>query len=258
MKKGVFCISIDLELLWGRKDVNWKEFVLRVKKERSIIGKLLRLLERYSIPATWAVVGKMFEKGNPLWSGRDIVKLIKRYPNQEIGSHSYSHEIISSLSNKKAEEEISKSVDICRRNGVKPTSFVYPRNKVKYLKLLKKYGFKSFRGADGRTWELLFPAPPPVYRPTTVGGLVNIKGSMYFVSGRGIRKFLPFGLRFVKCWLGIRRAIQEKKVFHLWFHPVDFVDNEKKLLREFEAILKYADQKRKLGLLNIENMKGVT
>ncbi len=257
MNKGVFCISIDLELLWGRKDRNWQEFASRTEKERSIVRKILDLFAKYDIPATWAVVGKILEKGTPLWSGKDIVRLIKSYPNQEIGSHAYSHEIFTEIDYQKAKDEIAKLVIAFEKESIHLSSFVFPRNKVKYIDLLKKYGFKTFRGPDRRNWELLFPALPPVYQPIKMAGLVNVPGSMYFVSARGMRKYLPSGLRFIKSWLGIKRAIKEKRVYHLWFHPVDFADKEDSLFKELTAILKYANRQRKLNRLEIKNMEEI-
>lgn len=249
MKLGTFCISIDHELLWGRKDLNYKPFIPKIKKERAIIKRLLKLFDKYQIPATWAIVGKVSEKGNSLWSGPDTILEIRKYKDQEIGSHSYSHAIFTEIDKKEAEKEIK---------NVKAVSFVFPRNKVKYLSLLKKYGFKSFRNSDQKSWELLSPSIPPVYKAKLTNGLVNIPGSMYFVSGRGIRKYIPARLRYLKAKLGIDRAIRERKVFHLWFHPIDFVDDTKKLMKEMEDILKYAYEQRKKRHLMIKNMEQIT
>jgi len=52
--------------------------------------------------------------------------------------------------------------------------------------------------------------------------------------------------------------ISRKKLFHLWFHPVDFAKNKDRQLKELEKILVYASQKQKLGLLEIKNMKQIS
>ncbi len=248
MKKGIFCISIDLELLWGRKDLNYSKFIEKTKKERTIIKKLLALFKKYNIPVTWATVGKLYEGTDPLWSGKDIIKWIKTDKIHELGSHTYSHEIMSEISKEKAEVEIKKNLS---------KSFVFPRNKIKYLEILKKYGFKSFRGKDKIEYELLIPRTPPTDKAKITKGLIEIPSSIYFVSGRGLRKYIPFGLRFLKSRLGIEQAIKKGEVFHLWFHPIDFADNSDALLKEFEQILKYADEKRKENLLDIKTMKQI-
>ena len=249
MNKGVFCISIDHELLWGRKDLDTKPFIPLVSKEREIINKILWLLKKYRIPATWAVVGKIFEKGNPLWHGENTIKEIKKVKHQEIASHSYSHEIFTDIDEENAQKEIK---------GNKAKSFVFPRNKVAYLQLLKKNGFICFRGPDKTAHELLIPRIPPVYKPHLIRGLVEIPGSMYFVSGRGFRKYIPKNLRFIKCKLGIDHAIKKKCIFHIWFHPADFANDTVKLFNDFEKILEYAAKKREFGLLKVKNMGQIT
>lgn len=249
MKKGTFCLSIDHELLWGRRNLDYRPFIPRVKKERVIIKRLLYLFDKYKIHVTWAVVGKLFEEGDPLWYGLDTINEIKKHKNQEIGSHSYSHELFSKISKSEAEKEIEK----CKG----PKSFVFPRNKIGHFDVLKKFGFVCYRGGDKRNWELFFPGRPPVYEPFKNHGLLNIPGSLYFVSARGARKYIPYGLRLLKSILGIESAIAEKKVFHLWFHPIDFANNSEALFKEFGEILKFATQKRKEGLLEIKTMKQI-
>lgn len=249
LKSGIFCISIDLELLWGRCDMpNLSFFERRISKERKVIKKLLALFDKYDVPATWATVGKMLEEGNSNYSGSDIVKQIKAIKNQEIASHSYTHPVFTEISKSKAISEFTK---------FKKKSFVFPRNKIKYLNELKKAGFKSYRGADSNPRELLLPRIPPVYDPQLEKGLLNIRGSMYFVSGRGFKRFIPPNLRYLKCKLGIDNAIKQKKVFHLWFHPMDFVDDSQKLFTDFEKILKYATSKRELEQLRILNLEKI-
>ncbi len=248
MTKGIFCISIDLELLWGRKDLDYLKFIEKTKKERVIIKRLLALFRKYNIPVTWATVGKLYQGNDPLWSGKDIIKLIKKEKIHELGSHTYSHEVISEISEKKAIDEIKKNIS---------KSFVFPRNRIKYLNLLVKYGFKSYRGKDQSEYELIIPRIPPTRKSRKKDGLTEIPSSMYFVSARGIRKYIPFGLRLFKSRLGIDQAIKNNEIFHIWFHPIDFADNTDKLINEFEQILKYANKKRSQGLLNVKTMEQI-
>lgn len=248
MNKGIFCISIDHELLWGRKDLDIRPFIQAVRKEKKIIKRILNLFQKYNIPATWAIVGKILEKGNPLWHAPDTLIEIKKVKHQEIASHSYSHNIFTEINREIADTEIKYS---------KASSFIFPRNKVAYLNLLKKYHFIAYRGPDTNVFELLLPKPPPVYDIELKNDLVNIPGSLYLVSGRGNRKFIPKGLRFMKAKLGIDSAINTKKIFHLWFHPIDFAYDTKKLFSDFENILKYANKKRNDGMLEIKTMEEI-
>lgn len=249
MNKPTFCISIDFELLWGRRDQpNLTFFEKRIRQERVVIDKILNLFQKHNVPATWAVVGKLYEKGDANYSGIDILKKISNLKNQEIASHSYSHPVFT---------EISKTEALFEFNKFKKESFVFPRNKIKYLTELKNSGFKKYRGADEYPYELLIPRVPPVYLPTKESGLINVRGSMYFVSGRGSKKYIPTNLRYLKCKLGIDSAIKQNKVFHIWFHPMDFVDDSKKIFSDFEKVLIYASKKRNEGVLKILPMKDV-
>ncbi|MDO8638533.1 MAG: polysaccharide deacetylase family protein [Candidatus Daviesbacteria bacterium] len=307
MNRGIFCISLDMEMMWGRHDLpNYREFIKRADKERVVIKKLLNLFDKYQIPATWAVVGHLFldhcfpdngskhpdvKRPNPKWTqndwfendptsslendpqwyGLDIVKLIQQYKNQEVGSHSFSHIIFGDegTSYSAAESDLKKCIELAKKNGIKFSSFVFPRNSVGYLGLLKKYGFRAFRGPQPnlkkgiiaklfQALDLFLPISPPISKPLIHDELLNIPSSMYFVSARGIRKFIPRNTRSRKAISGIKKAIDENGVFHLWTHPTDFADNTKLLLEDFEDILKYADLKRKAGLLEIKNMQQIT
>lgn len=225
---------------------NLDYFKKRIPDERKAIDRLLELFKKYEIPATWATVGSIYNKGNFSYSGLDILKKINKVKNQEIGSHSYTHPVFTEISRSQAIEEFS---------NFKKKSFVFPRNKIKYLKKLQEAGFKTYRGADENERELLLPRIPPVYKPSIDKyGLLNIKGSMYFVSGRGLKRYIPKNLRFIKSKLGIDSAIKNKKVFHIWFHPIDFVDDSKKLFSDFEKILKYATKMRIQNKLKVLNM----
>lgn len=248
MKKGMFCISIDTELLWGRKDLDHSKFVTKVKKERDIIKKLLNLFNKYNTPVTWAIVGKLYEKGDLLWSGVDIIQSIKQAKIHELASHSYTHEDFTKISASEAKIEFSKP---------KAYSFVFPRNHIAHLPLLKKAGFSTYRGRDKSEYELLIPKVPPTGTCRQRQGLIEIPSSMYFVSARGIRSYIPFGVRYQKSKLGINQAINRKEIFHLWFHPIDLVDNSANLLSELEMILKYAHKMRQNKLLEIKTMEQI-
>lgn len=309
MKKGIFCISIDTELLWGRHDLRpaYKEFVWRAEKERAIIKKILALFKKYKIDATWAIVGHLFLNRcrrkqsikhseivrprydwlksdwfsedpcssilkSPQWYGEDIVDEIKGHKTQEIGSHSFSHILfgLNGCTVECAESEIKTCIQLAKEKEVEMTSFIFPRNSVGHLDILRKYGFRSFRSINEHWYDnipyvskilaiidLFIPIAPSVYIPRVMHGMIDIPASMYFVSARGLRKYIPRNTRFQKAKLGLDRAIEEKKVFHLWTHPTDFVDNMDKLFLNFEEILKYAAKKRDRDGLEIKTMSAI-
>jgi peptidoglycan/xylan/chitin deacetylase (PgdA/CDA1 family) len=194
MKKGVFCLSIDLELLWGRRAGDYASFKSSVLKERRIIDQILNMCKKNKIHVTWATVGHVFldscevkndirhpeiirntqlhgmsdwfsvDPGsssirNPEWYGADILAKILDTPFQEIGSHSFSHinfdkKYTSTLS---AASEIKACVAIAKKMKLQLISFVYPYNCIDHLEILKKYGFLCFRGKE-RHWYSAFPS----------------------------------------------------------------------------------------------------
>ncbi len=307
LSKGKFTISIDTELAWGTFDHGGHQtFKKAYQEERDCVDQLLSLFKKYNVSATWAVVGHLFldhcdgqhadlkrpkyvwykkdwfysdpgtniEK-DPIWYGKDIVEKIRdAVPEQDIGSHSFSHLVFSDkgTSRATADSDLKKCVDLASDCGVSLKSFVFPRNAEGYLDVLSKHGFKVFRrnpdmnGAIGskpsllkRFWFLMvdmLPISPSVYEPEWNGRyqLAVIPASMQFRYGYGAACWIPPGVRFLKAKQGLKRAIQQGKVFHLWFHPFNFVWKKKKLLREFEAILRFASEMREQQKLEILSM----
>lgn len=244
MNSGILCISLDTELLWGRKDLNWKNFVDQANKTREVIKKLLAMFKKHQVPVTWAIVGKLFEEGpKDGWHGKDIVEMIRKTPLQEIGSHSYSHDVFDQIDRSTAKKEA--------QNPHHFESFVFPRNKIKYLEVLQENGFTNFRSPDQSEYELLLPRIPPVVSTSNKKGLVEIPGSMYLVSGRGVRKYIPRGLRYWKCRLGIDSAIRNNKIFHIWAHPIDIASDTDKILKDLEQTLIYAKDKKGLKIMTM-------
>lgn len=201
LDKGIFVLSIDTELAWG--GVHNHSFRSRrelYKGSREVVDHLLALLERYSISATWAIVGHLFLEGchrvdgvkhpeivrpsypwfkgdwfaedpcseldkDPCWYGRDIIeKIAKCRIPQEIGSHGFSHTIIGAegCSKQAFESELIACKHLAKAAGIDLRSFVYPRNAVAYLDVLSAHGFLAYRGVTKRWFH---PLPSPVQKP---------------------------------------------------------------------------------------------
>ena len=275
MKKAVFCLSFDLELLWGRHDLDYLPFIPRAKNVHKVVEKLLSILEENEVPATWAFVGKLIEnspeikKNKNLWYSPDIIERIKQSKLQELGCHTYSHQVFSQISSTDAEKELENCIRICKKNGIILDSFVFPRNKVAHLNLLKNFNFTNYRGQDPRdkhskyvrkilqTLELFSFIPTVPATPRKVKGLIEIPGSFYFVSGRGTRKYIPAGRRFKVVKKGIEKAISANKMYHMWTHPIDFSEDKDKLLDDFDKIIKYVSSKRDEGAIEILTMRDI-
>jgi hypothetical protein len=185
---GVFCISLDYELLWGMKDKksinNYGQNILGV---REAIPQILSLFSNYQLAATWATVGFLFcknrqellarkpsqvpkykrpdlssysyfdeigqnEQDDPYHYGQSMVQAIMQTDWQEIGSHSFSHfyccEEGASAEAFKADTIASK--EAAKDLGISLESFVFPRNQFskEHVAILKQEGIEYIRGNE--------------------------------------------------------------------------------------------------------------
>jgi hypothetical protein len=194
VQKGSFMLSLDTELAWG--GVHDRSYLRRshlFEGTRNAIARLIVLLERYEIRATWAVVGHLFLdkcgpvngtkhyevvrptyswmqgdwfdgdpctnlENAPFWYAPDIVENILncRTP-QEIGCHGFSHIIAGDpgCSPECFESELKASQAAARQWGITLKSFVFPRNSIGHLDVLATNGFTSYRGVLPRWHDRL-------------------------------------------------------------------------------------------------------
>lgn len=214
----------------------------------------------------------------PTWYGKDIVEdILKASPPQEIGSHSFSHLIFSDpgCSREAAESDITKCIQLARQYGIRLESFVFPRNTVGHLDLLSKHGIKAYR--KHHYLEEIKNQPPFITRfkelfrdmiPTTPfvydvefdqqNQIAAIPASMLFRYAFGPSRFILPHVRTIKTIKGIRRALRERKIFHLWFHPFNFAWKSEQMFDEFVKILRYASYRKKEGLLDILPLCDIT
>jgi peptidoglycan/xylan/chitin deacetylase (PgdA/CDA1 family) len=296
MTGAVFVLSLDTELVWGTRSMKLRS---SYERERAVIADLLALLERYRVKATWAVVGHLFldrctadggikhpeivrtmtgqggdwfdldpatdVSADPLWYGPDIVDRIRRCPvPQEIGCHTFSHVVADddNCTAQRFDSELQACRALADAAGIDLQSFVFPRDGVAHLGVLKANRFACFRGKMTHWYirqpsivrrvahvldEYLVPGAPAVI-PRIDQGLWNIPGSYVYPHARGWAKWLPVSFRARKAARGIQRAIDEQALFHLWFHPFDLASNPR-LLDGIEAILRTVDRERSRGRL---------
>jgi hypothetical protein len=197
-EKGIFVISVDFEFAWGYIDQELdKKAERNIRQELAVFPRLISLLEKYNMPATWAIVGHLLEKNcqwenglphpeysrpimkeekkdwffnhpkpgepaSPLWyDTENLVRIIsKSKAGHEIASHSYAHLIFDEKTTKGS--AIKTDLANCRRihqeNNLPFKTFVFPRNQEGYHSLLKEQGIICYRGASEK-WYGNFHAP---------------------------------------------------------------------------------------------------
>jgi peptidoglycan/xylan/chitin deacetylase (PgdA/CDA1 family) len=295
LDKPVFSLSLDIELAWAFILNSQQRALNRLRNDpgngRGAIVSLLKLLEKYDVPATWAVVGNLFLglagageliqrempqftegwldwdfysslHGNALYFGRDIVEKVLASPvKHEIGLHSFFHIPFSLCSQEVARAEVELGIKAAEMFGLSPRSFVFPQNRIGHTDVLKEYGFTIYRSKNrgqSRRWEHKF-----IIRKYNglLGQFVTLPVSPSYKDGIWE---LPSSMCFsgnpllnlgylsrTKFWLN--QAIRSNRVFHIWLHPWS-LSVDKGLTNELENFLALVAQRRDKGKLEVMTM----
>lgn len=308
--KGIFILSLDFELIWGTADLGLEHFRNACVIERQVvIDRLLQLFEEFDISATWAILGHLFldkcepqngikhpeivrpnfdwikedwfahdpggtENEKSIHLGKSLVEKIRNCSvHQEIGSHSFSHIVFGDedCSRETAETEITESIRVAEEQGINLKSFVFPRNEIGHLDLLKKFGFDCYRGVEPnwyenrsvseklrrglRLFDVIRAATPPTILPQKDDtGMWNIAGSAMYFPMHGFRRHIPVSTRVKRAVKGINAAVAKKEIFHFWFHPTNMVDEMEKMFDGLRQILEYVAKLRDQGKLDVLTM----
>ncbi len=302
-------ISIDAELAWGSHNLKTL-FKERISSSRSSWIKILDLFDRYEIPATWAIVGHLFlnrcdgvHKGhsagkdwfhrdpggvideNPNWFGIDLInQILEAEMNHEIGCHSFSHVEFDSAKRDVVESELQHCLEAAKKMNVDLKSFVFPKNKIGYQNLLKKYGFTCYRGLKPPSWYdkislqrrgvitenirkgskfldfTVIRTKPIIVNPIIDEfGLINIPASLKVFSFEGKAREISDKLFGDPVWFKIKKGInfitKNKGILHLWFHPNDLT--QEKDFKRLVKILRFINKKKKETDLEVKTMKDV-
>jgi peptidoglycan/xylan/chitin deacetylase (PgdA/CDA1 family) len=283
---GVFTISLDTELAWGTFDKgNLKRYEEAYRNTPEVIDRLCELFDEYEIPATWAIVSHLLEDCDgdhsernssdfewlndwfaelPCATGMDkqlwyapwlLDRIQECETEQEIGLHGSTHMQLGTegCSRQHAEKEIGSAVETLCAQGVEPKSFVFPRNDIGHVDVLREHGIKTYRGVDARWYEqasvpgVMKPPlrfvdeaarlQPPVVEPVERSGIVEVPGSQIFRPSHDGWQYVPGESSISRAKKGLERAARTGGVFHLWLHPFNLGDKPEQDLARFEDLL---------------------
>lgn len=261
-------ISADFEHNWAFRA--WPSEVRSQKgfNERKNVSNILRVLEEYSIPITWATVGHLFlencERGasgqahpdmprppfngrfqgdwymhdpctdvrkDPLWYAPDLIQeIIDSKVPHEMGTHTFSHfDFRLKYSSK---ELVQREIEECRRVmepfGVQPKSLVFPHNESEY----------SYA-------KLLFDLGVIALRHRDPK--VRLSYPERLEAGN-YRIYESMNLRSTHCYdyvdkvkIFIEEAVERRASYHIFFHPSDSAELFKS---EFRRIIRYFHEER--------------
>ena len=301
MKHGKFVISLDFELFWGVRDVTTiKDYGENIKNVHQVVPKLLECFDNYDVKTTFSIVGFLFfdnkdtllnhlpdvlpnytnSKFSPYPTMENelnfetyddlyffaprLIELIKQYPKQEIGSHTFSHyycleegQTIESF-----KSDLIAAIEIAKKNNMVITSLVFPRNQINddYIKICKELNFTCYRGNE-HSW--LYKAKKGTQDKfyhrilRLIDSYINLSGhncysdeylkSKFPVDIPASRFLRPYNnslkifekFRMHRILSGMTYAAKEKLTYHLWWHPHNFGTNQDENFKNLEMILKH-------------------
>jgi len=306
INNGKFVISLDFELAWGVLGVeDMNVYGQNIEGVQKVIPDTLELFRAYDIHATFSTVGFLFFKnkkellqnlppaalqpayereglsqyGNYMNGITDIqendhshfaphlIRLIKEYPEQEIGSHTFSHYYCLEKGQSLAmfQQDLATAKANAERNGLQLESIVFPKNQFndEYIKACIPFGIKVYRGNPSSSFlQLRAMENENLFRMAlrfadtyfNVSGhncytdeLIknsfpyNIPGSRFLRPFSNKLKILDgFKLRRIKA--GMLHAAKNNQTYHLWWHPHNFGINQKENFDFLEKILVYYRQ----------------
>lgn len=304
---GIFLLTLDTEALWGvpERCADRKTSLEIGRKFRSALSGILNVLDEYDIPATFAIVGHLYlkccssdnskhpemvhphhswfedwyandpctdEALDPGWYAPEIIDWIRRCRgDHEIACHSFSHCIFGDdgCTREVAVSEILRCKDLAHLHGISLSSFVFPRNSIGHLDVLRDNKFSCYRGVTcgwystlpptlkklGAVLDEFLPAAPRLVTPSMQKGIVNIPGSMLIRSREGWRRVLPLHITKKKIIHGIRQCTSQNGIFHLWSHPLNFAWNQGAMISMLRSVLRVVAEERARGRLEIMTMR---
>lgn len=283
-QKGGLIISADFEMAWAwRYTKTGFDHIKKALTERHNFPKIIKLLETYNIPITFATVGHLFlekckkndhswmkriphfddhwkfthgdwfdhdpysdYKKAPEWYAPDLIKMISDSEvNHEIGSHTFSHIDFSykNCPSEVADDEMKACKEAARPYGVNLKSIVFPGGTWGNIEILKKHGIQIYR--KNVEHNLAYP-----WRDEYGLLVTNSSGTLEYNLNYGwSSEYYIYRLKKF-----IDRAVKTNTIAHLWFHPsLDpfILDNI------FPFIIEYASIQRDKGNLWIGTMEEI-
>lgn len=248
--KGLLIFSIDVDVgsqklggkNRGKNDVNVHDYLPEIvvgRIEEQVIPFFVQFVDDLEVPVTFALRGQLTEVNN------SIIELILRSPiKHDIGAHGYYHNSFTMLSAPEAENELRMISIGMKKFNIKPTSFVFPKNKIAHLNLLEKYGYTCFRGLGGFKDDGMYVKKH--------GRLFDIHPGLYL------------GYSLCPAFLNkiIDISVRHKLPFHVWLHAWNLgqtkVSANRMITKVLLPLFKYAKKKQRNGMLAFETMRSTT
>jgi len=247
--KARFIISIDVdvggenlgEINSGKNDLNVhnslpERFIGRI--EEQAIPFFLELVDKFEIPVTFCLRGQLAELDNSI-----INNILSSSVEHEIGAHGYSHRTFTNLSNVEAYNELRMISTGLKDFGIKPKSFVFPKNRIAHLPLLEKWDYICFRGYGDFLRDGMYLRRH--------GNLCDVHPGLFLGQCHNdiiLKKIVDV-------------AVWNNAPLHVWFHLWDFGLSQKIIRKKLNKVVlplfEYIKVKQQNDLLKLETMSSV-
>ncbi|MFK8046422.1 MAG: polysaccharide deacetylase family protein [Crocinitomicaceae bacterium] len=219
-----------------------------------------------------------FNKGSFL--GQAEIEKIKNQNGQELASHTFSHYYC--LEDGQSENDFIIDLHLFEKHVGEVKSIVFPRNQInqEYLNICSQHGISAFRGnQENWFWKnsqhksesflKKLSRTADAYLPIsnskgsswkTLGqlqnNLINIPANRFYRAYKYGKAIEQLKLRRIKKEL--LKAAKSNRIYHLWWHPHNFLLHPDQNFDQLEQLFKYVDELRKNYGFKSLNMNDIT
>jgi hypothetical protein len=241
LPSALFAISIDLELDPMRPERD------QIRSLDTATQKLMRLLSRHRIPATWAVADPAMSAATDQLLADDL--------GHEIGVLGDPTWVGKEAGRMRFGRELARRVGHARAAGV-PISTLALRGTelVDHLDLVVKQEISVVR-SDYRDLSTGWFARPIAQSPAALRfGLWEVPPSMQLPAETGFRPWNSSRRRSRK---GIEQAVVDRGIFHLQIDALNFAERGDSAERTLDQILRYATARAAQNAIEIAPLRTV-
>jgi len=300
MKTGKLVISLDFELMWGVQDVySVKDYGQAIQRVQYILPKLIKKFNEHEVVATFATVGMLFaenkaelaqflptelpnytdqsfspygsyldsiddsDENKDLHFGKKLIELLKKNPQHEIASHTFSHYYCLEQGQDAAsfKADLMAAIKIAEHNDIQLQTIIFPRNQIsqQYLDICKSNGIHCFRGTESVWFQrsTSFKQISLFKRAFRfLDTYINLSGSHLYddairenemIDLPSSRFLRPVNTQFpfLEKWKlnrikdSMTKAARSGSIFHLWWHPHNFAKDMERSFDQLNSILEH-------------------
>lgn len=190
------------------------------------------------------------------WTHPELLDRVRNKERHEIACHTCSHlPLDQSITSAAAEAEFAACEQVAAMRGIALETFVYPRNQVGHIDLLKPNGFAGFRdrltrpeGNAGMLMALaselnIYERTQPARAPAP-GEPVRIPAGYFFNWRVGVRKRVPRAVTRLR-WKNLLERSGDGDVIHLWLHPHNVITGPETLASLEQVLREVADRRHR-------------